>query len=220
MKAPLYSTQGKKIGEVVLNPEIYGAPINERLLALVEKAYAANLRHGTASTKTRKEVRGGGRKPWRQKGTGRARTGSIRAPHWRGGGTIFGPHPRSYNVALSKTIREKAIVSALSKKADQKNLVLLEELSLESPKTKECAEIFKSLPMQDKRILCVVKNLDEKLKRASQNLNKWVRIRLVKDVNAYHILHREKLVIEQNALPDLEKRLQAAGTVKGKEAQS
>ncbi len=220
MKAPLYSKEGKKKGEVVLNPAIYGARINARLLALVEKAFAANLRHGTHDTKTRKEVRGGGRKPWRQKGTGRARQGSIRAPQWRGGGTVFGPHPRSYFVSMSKTTKEKAMLSALSLKADQKNIMLLEDVTLDSPKTKECAEIFKALPIEKKRALCVVKEVSENLKRAGSNLSEWVRIRPAKDINAYHVLHREKLIIEQNALPILEERLKEAGIVKDKKVKS
>src|SRR4051812_39068901 len=100
MKAPLYSKEGKKQDEVVLNPEVFAARINRRLLELVRNAYSANLRHGTADTKTHKEVRGGGKKPWRQKGTGRARSGSTRSPIWKGGGVVFGPHPRSYYVAM------------------------------------------------------------------------------------------------------------------------
>ena len=105
MNAPLYSKAGKKQKDVELNAAIFGARVNRRLLALVDKALAANLRHGTASTKTRKDVRGGGKKPWKQKGTGRARAGSIRSPIWRGGGTVFGPHPRSYYVNLPRGMK-------------------------------------------------------------------------------------------------------------------
>ena len=211
MKVPLYSKQGKKKAEVVLNPEIYAAKVNERLLHLIQKAYAANLRHGTADTKTRKEVRGGGKKPWRQKGTGRARHGSIRSPIWKGGGTTFGPHPRDYFVSLPQSMRRQAIISALSLKADQKNLMLIEDVKLETPKTKEWVAIVTSLPLQNKRVLCVVKDIDSHLKRASRNVNRMVTLTRANDLNAYHILQREKILIEQDALPVIESRLILAG---------
>ena len=207
MKAPLYSKQGNKKDEVVLNPEIFAARVNRRLLELVQNAYAANLRHGTADTKTRKEVRGGGKKPWRQKGTGRARHGSIRSPIWKGGGVTFGPHPRSYYVSLPSSMRRKALISALSLRGDQKNVLLLEDVKLESAKTKEWAEIVKSLPLDEKRALCVVKEIGAELDRASRNLQRLVTLRRASDVTAYDVLQREKIVIEQGALPVIEGRL-------------
>ncbi|MDD5216923.1 MAG: 50S ribosomal protein L4 [Candidatus Omnitrophica bacterium] len=210
MKAPLYSKEGHKKGEVVLNPEIYGTRVNQRLLHLVRTAYAANLRSGTANTKIRKEVQGGGKKPWRQKGTGRARAGSIRSPIWKGGGVVFGPHPRDYTVHMGKTMRSKAIVSALSLRAGEKSIVVIEDLALETPKTKEWVEIMKALPVKDKKVLCVVRAIGTNLKRASRNYKKVVELKLVNELNAYHILQREKLLIEQEALPILETRLLGA----------
>lgn len=207
MKAILYSKEGHKKGEVVLNPEIYGAPVNKRLLELVEKAYTANLRRGTASTKVRKLVRGGGKKPWKQKGTGRARAGSIRSPIWRGGGIVFGPHPRDYTVTLPKTMREQAVISALSLRAGEKNLVLLEDVRLEAPKTKEWMEMIDALPVKKNKVLCVVREISENLRRASRNTQHRVEVRLARDLNALHILRREQLLIEQEALPVLEERL-------------
>ncbi len=207
MKVPLYSKEGKKKGEVVLNPEIFSARVNKRLLHLVQKAYAANLRHGTADTKTRKEVRGGGKKPWRQKGTGRARHGSIRSPIWRGGGIVFGPHPRSYEVKLPQAMRLKALISALSLKAQEKNIILLEEVKLETSKTKEWVEMVKALPLQNRRTLCVVKEIDQNLERAGRNLEHLVKLKRARDLNAYHLLHREKILIAQEALPVIENRL-------------
>ena len=207
MKAPLYSKQGNKKKDVVLNPSIYGVRVNERLLSLVKRAYAANLRRGTASTKVRKEVRGGGRKPWRQKGTGRARQGSIRAPHWKGGGVVFGPHPRDYSVSLSRAVRLKALISALSLRASEKNIFVLEDAGMQTAKTKEWIELMDVMPIKEKRALCVVREIDENLKRASHNARNWVEVRKVNDVNAYHVLQREKLMIEQDALPILEERL-------------
>ncbi len=209
MKATLYSKDGHKKGEVVLNPDIYSARVNHRLLELVKTGYAANLRHGTADTKTRKEVRGGGKKPWRQKGTGRARHGSIRSPIWKGGGVTFGPHPRDYFIRLPQNMRREALISALSLKGEEKNVFLLEDAKLESPKTKEWVQVVKALPLEKKQALCVVKEIDLNLKRASQNLSGWVKIERASDLNAYQVLQREKLVIEQEALTVIEGRLLA-----------
>ena len=214
MKAILYTKEGKKKAEVVLNPQIFSTRVNTRLLELVQKAYSANLRHGTADTKTRKEVRGGGKKPWKQKGTGRARHGSTRSPIWKGGGVVFGPHPRSYYVNLSKSMRQQALISALSLKGEQKNIFLLEDVKLQTPKTKEWAEIIKALPLEGKRALCVVKEVEPAFERASRNLEKLVNIKRASDVNAYDVLRREKVVIEQDAIGVIEERLLAVSTAR------
>lgn len=207
MKVTLYSKQGNKKKEVVLNPDIYAAEINQRLLDLIRNAYSANLRRGTASTKTHKDVRGGGKKPWKQKGTGRARQGSIRSAQWRGGGIVFGPHPRDYTVSISKEIKHAALISALSLRAEQKSLILLEDSNLETPKTKEWVNVMNALPNKEKRVLCVVRELGKNLKQASRNALKWADVQEAREVNAYHILQRERLVIEEEALPILEGRL-------------
>ena len=210
MKAILYAKNGNKKSEVVLNPEIYSARVNKRLLELVKNAFSANLRHGTADTKVRKEVRGGGKKPWRQKGTGRARHGSSRSPIWKGGGVTFGPHPRSYVVRLPKTMRNEALISALSLRGGEKNLLLLEDTKLETAKTKEWTEVVKSLPLNGKRALCVVKEIGTNLQRASQNLESLVDVQRASDFNAFHVLQREKVVIEEDALAVIEGRLLSA----------
>jgi large subunit ribosomal protein L4 len=213
MKAPVYTKQGNKKGEVVLNPEIFAARINKRLLELIRNAYSANLRHGTADTKTHKEIRGGGKKPWKQKGTGRARQGSIRSAQWRGGGTVFGPQPRSYYVAMPRTMRRQALISALSFRGEQKNVMVLEDTQLESAKTKEWAEIMKALPLDGKRAICVVKTIEENLFRASRNLENWIEVRRASDVNAYDILQREKIILEQDAIAVIENRLMDGGAI-------
>lgn len=210
MKVPVYSKQGKKQKEVELNAALFGARVNKRLLDLVNKAFAANLRHGTAQTKTRKDVRGGGKKPWKQKGTGRARAGSSRSPVWRGGGTVFGPHPRSYYVKLPQGMKKQALISALSLRASENNVVLLEDIQLQNPKTKELSKIFSALPVKGKSTLCIVKDFGESLKRASRNMTEWVRVRKASDINAYHVLRRSKLIIEEGALPVLEASIAAA----------
>lgn len=211
IQASLYSKTGKEKEPISLNEEIFGAPINERLLQLAEKAYRANLRHGTASTKSRGEVRGGGKKPWRQKGTGRARHGSIRSPIWKGGGVAFGPRPRDYFVSLSESMRKKALITALSLRAKEKNILLLEETKLETPKTKEFASLLKALPLEKKRTLCVVKEQDSVLRRATQNLSGVCEVKLARDLNADHVLQWPKLLIAKDALTVLSDRLLEKG---------
>ncbi len=181
--------------------------MNERLLSLVERAFSANLRSGTASTKTRGEVRGGGKKPWRQKGTGRARHGSTRSPIWRHGGVAFGPRPRDYSVFLPEAMKVQALIAALSLRAKEKNVFILEEARVETPKTSEAVKIFKALPLGAKRTLCVLKQMDPLFKRATQNLSGILEIKLASDLNAYHVLRKQKLVIEEEALSVLESRL-------------
>lgn len=207
IQATLYAKTGKEKKEIVLPDEIFGAPVNQRLLSLVERGYSANLRRGTASTKTRGEVRGGGKKPWRQKGTGRARHGSSRSPIWRGGGTVFGPRPRDYSVSLSEGMRHKALIAALSLRAKEKNILLLEDTQLPAPKTKEFVKILTALPLEKKRTLCVVKEMNPILKRATQNLSRILRVEPARDLNAHHVLHWPKLLIEEEALPVIESRL-------------
>lgn len=214
MKALLYSKEGKKKKEIVLNPEIYGVRINARLLELVRNAYSANLRKGTAKTKTRGEVRGGGKKPWKQKGTGNARHGSIRSPIWRGGGIVFGPQPRDYSVHLPQALRLQALKVMLSKKAHEKNLALLESVKLETPKTKEWAAIIKTLPVHQKRVLYIVKEFGTNLKRAYRNMRDFVEIKNAGEFSAFDLMQREKLLIDEDALDVIEKRL--TGTVKEK----
>lgn len=208
VKLPVYSKSGKKSGdEIELNPAIFCQPVNERLLHTTLTSYAANQRRGTADTKERAEVRGGGKKPWRQKGTGRARAGSIRSPLWRGGGTTFGPHPRDYSVHIPKEIKRKALISALSLKCKQENIMVVEDASVEQPKTREVFQMIKALKLTGSRTLCVVKSMDEKLKRATSNLRKVFAVREASDFNAYHVLRRKKLLIDLEALGLIEKRL-------------
>jgi len=205
-KGNLYRQDGKQAGEIELNESVFQAPINERLLQLILKAFAGNQRRGTHSTKDRAAVRGGGKKPWKQKGTGRARHSSRRSPIWRGGGVVFGPHPRSYDTRLSDSMKQAALVSVLSLKKKEDNLLFLDDLSLKQAKTKELAEVIKALNLSDSRTLFIVDTMDEKLKRASNNLKKVFSVKLVRNVNAYHILRRKKLLIDKQALSTLERR--------------
>lgn len=216
IQAPLFAKSGKEKKVVQLNEAIFGAPVNERLLSLVERAYSANLRQGNASTKTRGEVRGGGKKPWRQKGTGRARHGSIRSPIWRGGGVAFGPRPRDYSVDLPEKMKRQALISALSLRTKEKNIFLLEDTEIPNPKTKVVVKMLKALPLEEKRTLCVIKDEKPDFKRATQNLSGLLGIRRARDLNAHHILHWPKLMIEEGALPILESRLLGKEALKKK----
>ena len=205
-KATIYKKDGKKAGELELNADVFEAPVNHRLLLLVLKAFAGNQRRGTHDTKERAEVRGGGKKPWKQKGTGRARHSSRRSPIWRGGGITFGPHPRDYDTNLPNGMKRSALVSALSLKHKEQNLLLLDSANLAQPKTKELIGVIKALGLKESRTLFIVESMDENLKRASRNVQELFSIRLARDVNAYHIQRRKKLLIEKQAVPTLEKR--------------
>jgi len=205
-KVNLYRQDGKQAGQVELNDSVFEAPINERLLQLVLKAFAGNQRRGTHSTKDRAAVRGGGKKPWKQKGTGRARHSSRRSPIWKGGGIVFGPHPRSYDTNLPDGMKQAALVSALSLKKKEDNLLFLDDLSLKQAKTKELFGVIKALNLPGSRTLFIVNAMDEKLKRASNNLKEVFSVKLARNVNAYHILRRKKLLIDKQALSTLERR--------------
>ena len=204
---PLYNREAKSVGKVQLDSKVFDGKVNQMLLHQVMAMYAQNRRSGTASTKTRKEVRGGGRKPWRQKGTGRARAGSIRSPIWRGGGVIFGPHPRDYSYSLPKKMKRKALISALNSKVEAKELVVIEGIALDEPKTKGLAAILSKLEALD-RSLIVLCDPDSKVLRASQNLP-GVSVRKPQDFSAYDLMRHRKLVIEKEALPSLISRILA-----------
>lgn len=206
IKATVYKQNGKTNGEIELNAQVFGARINKRLLDIVLKAYAANQRRGTHDTKERGEVRGGGKKPWKQKGTGRARHASRRSPIWRGGGTVFGPHPRDYSVKLSEEMRRQALISVLSLKKKDNDILVLENLKLSAPKTKEFVEVVKALGLAKNKSLLIADHVDENLKRAFSNAKDLCSVKLAKDVSAYHIARRRKLVIEKQALLTIENR--------------
>jgi large subunit ribosomal protein L4 len=181
MQVPVYNIQGEQVSETELRDDIFAVPVNEALMHQALVRQLANARLGTHNTKTRGEVRGGGRKPWRQKGTGRARQGSIRAPHWRGGGTVFGPTPRSYAQKMPRKMRRQALRSALSVKATGAQVKVLDALEMSEPKTKEMLRILASLgagssvlillPQSDQVILRSVSNLPEVRTLVAQYLN-------------------------------------------------
>jgi large subunit ribosomal protein L4 len=202
-KAPVYNMDGQPVGECELPDSVFAAPAHPALLHQAVVAYLANQRQGTASTKTRGEVSGGGRKPWRQKGTGRARQGSIRAPHWRGGGVVFGPHPREYRQALPQKARRAALRGALTDKAAAGAVCVLDRLSFEQPKTKAFAAMLARLPLPDRRALVVTADPEPTVVLSGRNLPDVV-VRTASDLNAYDVLRAKALVLTRDAVARVE----------------
>lgn len=201
-KVPVYSMEGNQVGEVDLSDAIFGSEVNEPLLHQAIVMHQANQRQGTAATKTRAYVRGGGRKPWRQKGTGRARHGSTRSPIWVGGGTTFGPTPRDYRQKLPKKARRAAVRSALSAKVAAGELIVLDDLVLSEPKTRLIASMLQKLEAGE-RALIVTSSNDPVLELSARNLP-GVTLRSAGDLNAYDVLSRPKLVITKDGVDRVE----------------
>lgn len=197
-------SSGKKIKEVKASDEIFAVPLKEHLLYEVVINYRANQRQGTASTKTRGDVRGGGRKPWRQKGTGRARAGSNRSPIWKGGGTTFGPKPRDYSYSLPKKAKKNALKSALSLKVAEKQLLIVDAIELKEPKTKDAAALIKSLKVDS--ALIVDKHENKNLFLSARNIPK-TKVVDVNQVNVYDVLNYNWLVLTQRAFDSLTEKL-------------
>jgi len=198
----VFNMQGDRVGELELNPLIFDAEVKEHLLFDVVQMLQANRRRGTASTKGRAEVSGGGRKPWRQKGTGRARHGSIRSPIWRGGGVTFGPKPRSYRYLLPKKMRRAALYSALSSKFKEDKLLVLDGLELPEPKTKEVVRLMDNLKVQGK-VLLVTAEPDANVYKSSRNIP-GVTSALARQINVLDILQHDRLILTKDAVAAVE----------------
>jgi large subunit ribosomal protein L4 len=198
----VYNVQGEQVGEMELSADIFAAEINESLLFDVSQMLLAARRRGTANTKTRTEVRGGGRKPWRQKGTGRARHGSIRSPIWTGGGIVFGPKPRSYRYLLPKKARRAALYSALSSKLSGKKLTVLDELTLAEPRTREITSLLKKLDIRG-TVLLVTAGPDMNIFKSGRNIP-GVTTAIAGHLNVLDILNHETLVLTRDAVARIE----------------
>lgn len=197
----MYNTSGEQVGELALKDEIFGVKVHEAVLHDAVLMHLARRRLGTHSTKTRSEVSGGGRKPWRQKGTGRARHGTIRSPIWRGGGIVFGPHPRDYSYRLPKKVRRLALRSALSSKVNSGNLVVLDDLSFEQPKTREMVRILNNLNIDDALVVTAERN--ETVEKSARNIPN-VKPLAAAGLNVYDIMAYDKLVITKDAVNKVE----------------
>ncbi len=207
LRVPVFSQTHDMVGEVDLPPSVFAQPVREHLLYEVVKMQLANRRAGTASTKSRGEVRGGGKKPWRQKGLGRARAGSIRSPLWVGGGTVFGPKPRSYSYLLPKKARKRALCSALSLKWSEGHLLVLDRLEVPEMKTKKVVEILRQLGVGEDALI-VIPRADEKLEKAARNLPR-VKVLRAEGLNVYDLLRYHHLILTREALDSLKVRLAA-----------
>jgi large subunit ribosomal protein L4 len=197
----LYNTSGEQVGEITLKDEIFGVEVHEPIVHDAVVMQLAGRRQGTHDTKTRAEVRGGGRKPWRQKGTGRARHGTSRSPIWRGGGVVFGPHPRDYSYSLPKKARRLALKSALSAKVNAGDILVLEELSLDQPKTRDMVKILNNLKVDD--ALLVTAGKDVTVEKSARNIPNIKPLTAV-GLNVYDILAYNKLVITRDAVARVE----------------
>jgi large subunit ribosomal protein L4 len=207
MQIDIVNIEGKKVGELELADAVFGAKVKDHLLWELVKAQQAAKRAGTHSTKTRANVRGGGKKPFKQKGTGNARQGSVRSPNHVGGGKVFGPHPRDYSYTVPRKVKRAALVSALSLRAQEKKLVVIDKLSFAAPKTKQLAGILKTLGI-DSAVLCDAKT-NTGLSKSARNLPTF-RYLAPEGLNVYDILRHPGLVIVAEAIKQIEQRATAA----------
>ena len=198
----VYSLEGKKVKEIELNEAIFGIEPNEAIVHSVLVNYLANQRQGTQNTKTRSEVRGGGRKPWRQKGTGRARQGSIRAPQWIRGGIALGPKPRSYKYTVNKKERRLAIKSLLSSKVLENELVVVDSLEMKEIKTKEMVKVLNNLKVEGKTLMLLPEK-NENVQKSARNIE-GVKTTLVNTINVYDLLKYKNLIITLDTVKKLE----------------
>ena len=197
----IFNKEGKKVDEMQLNEAVFATEVNEYALHQVVVALLANKRQGTQSAKTRSEVRGGGIKPWRQKGTGRARQGSIRAPQWIKGGIVFAPKPRDYRMAVPKSMRKVAMKSALTTKVQNEQMIVLDELSFEAPKTRVVVDMLKAL--EAKKALIITAESNEAVYKSARNIQ-GISVIPANNINVYDLLKYEKLIITKDAVSKIE----------------
>ncbi|MBV1816796.1 50S ribosomal protein L4 [Anaerosalibacter bizertensis] len=201
-KVNVYNILGEQVEDIDLKDDIFDVEVNETAMYEMVKNHLANRRQGTQSVKTRTEVRGGGRKPWRQKGTGRARQGSIRAPHWKGGGVTFAPKPRDYSYRVPKKVRKLAIKSALTSKVLNDEIIVLDELNIEEPKTKEMVKILDSIKA-NKKALIVMDESNENVMKSIRNIPN-VEVTIANTLNVYDILKYDSFIITKAAVRKVE----------------
>lgn len=200
---PTWNSSGKELKSIAVNEDLFGAPMNQALVHQVAVSRMANARQGTASTKTRGMVSGGGAKPWRQKHTGRARQGSSRAPHWRGGGVVFGPHPRDFSQKIPKKMNTGAIRCILSQKVRDNKIVVVDDIQVESAKTKEMHKVLSNLKIETPTLIVTEQSRSEVI-QSSKNIRR-VRTLPAKQLNALDLLNHDRLLITVDAVRLAEK---------------
>ena len=197
----VYNMQGKEIDKIELNDSVFGAPVNENLVHKAVVAQLANLRQGTQKAKTRSEVSGGGRKPWRQKGTGHARQGSTRAPQWAGGGVVFAPVPRDYTMSMNKKEKRAALKSVLSSAVTDGKFLVLDDLKFEAAKTKDMANVLKAFNLD--KALVILDSVDENVILSARNIPD-VKTTQVGSLNVYDVLKYDTVLTTKKAVSDIE----------------
>ena len=202
LKTNVYDMSGKLVGEIELSEAVFGVTPNEAVVHDAVKNHLANKRQGTQSALTRAEVSGGGRKPWKQKGTGRARQGSTRAPQWTHGGIVFAPKPRDYSYTLNKKAKRLALKSVLSAKAAEQNVVVIDEIKMDAPKTKAFAAFLNAVGCTSKTLV-VTANADQNVVRSGRNIE-GCEVTFANLLNTYDVLHADKLVVDQAALQKIQ----------------
>ncbi|MFA6357169.1 MAG: 50S ribosomal protein L4 [Candidatus Omnitrophota bacterium] len=209
---PVYDIEGKEIDTVKLNAAVFDGSANTDCLHQAIENYRANQRKGLAATKTRGEVRGGGRKPWKQKGTGRARVGSTRSPLWRHGGVVFGPHPRDFSYDVPQKVKAGALKTSLNLKLNENNFMVLDDFKIQEPKTKLAIGVLTNLKLfstkekKEKKVLFLTHKLDPQLKKALKNIS-FLTVDLASDCHAYEVMNNQKLLITKAGLENLTLRL-------------
>ncbi len=204
-KLSVLNTKGEKVKDITLSKEIWGIEPNDAVLYDAITLSRNSLRQGTADTKTRSEVSGGGKKPWRQKGTGRARQGSTRAPHWYHGGVVFGPHPRDYSKKMNRKERRLALKSALAYKAIEKELIVVDNFDIQSSKTKDVKSLLANLKAE-KNVLIVVDELNENMILATRNLSNIILLQ-ANEINVLDVISADKMIITEAAVKQIEEVL-------------
>lgn len=197
----IYNMEGNEVGSLELNDAVFGVEVNDHLVHMAVVQQLANNRQGTQKAKTRSEVRGGGRKPWRQKGTGHARQGSIRAPQWKGGGVVFAPVPRSYSFKLNKKEKRAALKSALTSRVNESKLIVLDELKLDEIKTKKFREVLNNLKVN--KALVIINENDKNVVMSARNIP-TVKTALTNTINVYDILKYDTVVVTKDAVATIE----------------
>ena len=197
----VYNMEGKEVGKIDLNDAVFGVTVNEHLVHMAVVQQLANKRQGTQKAKTRSEVSGGGRKPWRQKGTGHARQGSIRAPQWKGGGVVFAPVPRDYSFKMNKKEKQAALRSVLTSRVQDNKLIVLDELKLDEIKTKKFKQVMDNLKVE--KAMVVISEQDANVIRSAKNLP-TISTAVAENINVYDILKGDTLVITKDAVAKIE----------------
>lgn len=206
MEVTVFNISGKAVEKIKLDAEIWGKPVNVRLLSQAIGVYRSNLRAGTASTKTRANVSGGGTKPWKQKHTGRARAGSIRSPLWRHGGVVFGPHPRTHRAELPKAMRSKALLESLKGKIKDEEIIIIDQLEANEPKIKPFVGLAKVFSITKKSAI-VLDKPSQNIIKSLRNLDKF-KLHRCEKLNAFDVLNTQKVVVTKSAFEHLTKRAQ------------